>query len=173
MTESRVVAQSVFQLLLAEALSSVEASVSEESTEAQTQAVETKIEELGHGVGYRFMERSAQTGMLSAEPLEVIKTALCIQFWTEVFGKKIDKLQTNHRGVFVLKDNDFKWLARYSASDEVVSLAGQRLLKFPCGLIRGALENLGIHSTVSAEIESEVKAERRAVKFHISLSSIG
>ena len=34
-----------------------------------------------------------------------------------MFGKQVDKLQTNHRGVFVLKDFQFRWLSRVSCAD--------------------------------------------------------
>ena len=62
----------------------------------------------------------------------------------EVFSKKIDKLQTNHRsgygyahllpdaltlayrGVFVLSDFKFKWLERYAADDIVTKKAAAR-----------------------------------------------
>ena len=43
--------------------------------------------------------------------LELVKF-LCKDFWSEIFNKQIDKLQTNHRGVFVLKDYNFGWLTK-------------------------------------------------------------
>ena len=143
--------------------------MSTEAAETHRMTIATKIESLGHGIGFRFIERTAQNRLLPADSLEIIKF-LCKDVWTELFGgyvgvlrafpfdnpihtlpssrvtvnnqrpsspclsprrplpsrtlpamrnscrsgKPIDKLQTNHRGVFVLKDNDFKWLARYS-----------------------------------------------------------
>ncbi|KAH8091936.1 hypothetical protein JL720_5509 [Aureococcus anophagefferens] len=75
----------------------------------------------GYEVGYRFVERIAQARALAADHLEAIKF-ICKDVWNEIFGKQIDKLQTNHRGVF-----------------------------FPCGVLRGALANLGIVATVTAE----------------------
>ena len=64
----------------------------------------------------------------------------------------MDKLQTNHRGVFVLKDNNFKWLSRFGGADDDASkAAAQRLLNFPSGMLRGALANLGICASVSAD----------------------
>ena len=90
----------------------------------------------------------------SADPaksgLELVKF-LCKDFWSEIFNKQIDKLQTNHRGVFVLKDYNLQWLARLSGDEQQVKLVAAQLLRFPYGLLRGALANLGIASVVSAE----------------------
>ena len=65
---------------------------------------------------------------------------------------QIDKLQTNHRGVFVLSDFRFKWLDRYAYDDPVSKQAAANMLLFPCGLIRGALANLGLAAIVTADI---------------------
>ena len=79
--------------------------------------------------------------------LEAVKF-LCKEFWTEVFRKQIDKLQTNHRGVFVLKDHELKWLRRLPPDEESARVGAIRILAFPCGLIRGALACLGLSGTV-------------------------
>ena len=50
-----------------------------------------------------FTSQSIQYNKTKTAQLEAVKF-LCKEFWTEVFRKQIDKLQTNHRGVFVLKD---------------------------------------------------------------------
>ena len=47
---------------------------------------------------------------MGTDPLEVMKF-LCKELWFGMFGKQVDKLQTNHRGVFVLKDFQFRWLS--------------------------------------------------------------
>ena len=79
--------------------------------------------------------------------LEAVKF-LCKEFWTEVFRKQIDKLQTNHRGVFVLKDQELKWLRRLPPDEENARVGAIRILAFPCGLIRGALACLGLSGAV-------------------------
>ncbi|KAH8076617.1 hypothetical protein JL721_632 [Aureococcus anophagefferens] len=105
----------------------------------------------GYEVGYRFVERIAQARVLAADHLEAIKF-ICKDVWNEIFGKQIDKLQTNHRGVFVLKDYTFRWLARVSSDDaEAMKRVTANILQFPCGVLRGALANLGIVATVTAE----------------------
>mmetsp|Transcript_3533 Transcript_3533/g.4915 ORF Transcript_3533/g.4915 Transcript_3533/m.4915 type:complete len:251 (+) Transcript_3533:29-781(+) len=128
-----------------------------------------KMEKMGYDVGYRFVERLAQSKTLTPTSrgngeapsiamvqLEAVKF-ICKEFWIEIFRKQIDKLQTNHRGVFVLKDKEFKWLKRLPSDNEVARVAAIKLLAFPCGLIRGALENLGISAVVSCDFLSDGK----------------
>ena len=64
---------------------------------------------------------------------------------------QVDKLQTNHKGVFVLSDSKFKWLERYASDDISSKQEAVRMLNFPCGIIRGALGNLGLNVVVNAE----------------------
>ncbi|KAG6498353.1 hypothetical protein ZIOFF_046265 [Zingiber officinale] len=80
--------------------------------------------------------------------------------WLELFKKQIDNLKTNHRGTFVLQDNKFRWFTLVSidpsseddeASQGSSSEAANMLLHFPCGIIRGALSNVGISCAVSAD----------------------
>ena len=133
---------------------------------ARTVAAEmaaAKLERLGAAVGYRFTERLAEhktwnagtanqeaAARTAAQQLEAVKF-LCKEVWMEVFSKQIDKLQTNHRGVFVLKDLELTWLTRFPATHEGSQVAAIRLLAFPCGVIRGALANLGIPAVVSCD----------------------
>lgn len=74
------------------------------------------------------------------------------------------------QGTFVLQDNRFRWLAHMSVDPSVETSgsiqdpsamaenkAAQAIglhLYFPCGIIRGALSNLGIPCAVSADISN-------------------
>ena len=74
------------------------------------------------------------------------------------------------QGTFVLQDNRFRWLTRVSldpsaestdATDndsaplgDTAAQTTSMLLYFPCGLIRGALTNLGISCSVSADMSN-------------------
>jgi hypothetical protein len=119
-------ADCVLQLLVAEAVKH------SKNTERQ-----------GYATGYRFVEQICDK-RLGADALDVMKF-VCKELWFGVFGKQIDKLQTNHRGTFVLKDFQFRWLSRVScgAEDEKNEYTA-RLLLFACGVVRGALANLGV-----------------------------
>ncbi|KAL4877644.1 transport protein particle component-domain-containing protein [Aspergillus karnatakaensis] len=110
-----------------------------------------RLESLGYRVGQGLAERFSRDRPRFTDNLDVIKF-LCKDLWMILFKKQIDNLKTNHRGVYVLTDNSFRPFARMSTSvrGEAVSMA-QAYLWFPCGVIRGALSNLGIDTTVQAE----------------------
>lgn len=152
----------------------------EEAAILAAERAAAKIERLGFGVGYRLCERLAQgkplaiggsTGGegMSGGHLEAVKF-LCKEFWTEVFRKQIDKLQTNHRGVFVLKDHELRWLRRLPSDDERARVAAIKMLAFPCGLIRGALSNLGIAAVVSCDFLADGK-NMAACSFNIKIKT--
>ena len=121
-----------------------------------------KMERMGYNVGFRLCERLSQnrtfntsagkdsSQAVAAAQLEAVKF-LCKEVWIEVFQKQIDKLQTNHRGVFVLKDLELRWLTRIPPNQESSRITAIQLLAFPCGIIRGALSNLGIATLVSCD----------------------
>jgi len=97
---------------------------------------------------------------------------ICKELWLQLFKKSVDNLRTNHKvllpvslslslslslnscltdppqGIFVLKDNNFRWLKHLSADKEIAS----HYAVLPCGIIRGALATLGHTSTVSVEL---------------------
>ncbi|PKI42120.1 trafficking protein particle complex subunit 6B [Punica granatum] len=122
-----------------------------------------RIEAIGYQVGHQLSERYTMERPRFIDHLEAIKF-ICKDFWSEIFKKQIDNLKTNHRGTFVLQDNRFRWLSRMSiesspettgSSQDGEDKAAQAMsmhLYFPCGIIRGALSNLGIPCAVSADI---------------------
>jgi len=60
--------------------------------------------------------------------------------------------ETNHRGVYVLTDNSFRPFSRMSAETGGNAVArAQPFLWFPCGIVRGALANMGVNASVQAE----------------------
>ena len=59
-----------------------------------------------------------------------------------MYGKKIDRLQTNHRGVYMLTDLCFLPLARLKRDHDTT-----RFLALHKGIVRGALVNLGVSVT--------------------------
>lgn len=120
------------------------------------------IEAIGLRLGRALAERYTQQKGRMTEQLDVIKWA-CKELWSEVFRKQVDSLRTNHRGTFVLKDNQFRWTRALSAdpvdgassasaatSPAAVEAAAEHLL-LPCALVRGALQALGVDCTVTAD----------------------
>ncbi|EAA57838.1 hypothetical protein AN6498.2 [Aspergillus nidulans FGSC A4] len=111
----------------------------------------SRLESLGYRVGQGLAERFSRDRPRFTDNLDVIKF-LCKDLWMTLFKKQIDNLKTNHRGVYVLTDNSFRPFAKMSMSSRNEALSrAQAYLWFPCGVIRGALSNLGIHTTVQAE----------------------
>ena len=64
----------------------------------------------------------------------------------------------------MLRDSKFRWLLPFTADDEATRRAAATVLNFPCGLIKGALENLGITSTVQAEVAPAVPSYSFTIK---------
>ncbi|KAF9618342.1 hypothetical protein IFM89_000977 [Coptis chinensis] len=137
---------------------------------AKPELASPRIEAIGFQVGLQLSERYTMERPRFTDHLEAIKF-ICKDFWSELFKKQIDNLKTNHRGTFVLQDNHFRWLTRMSiepsknSSDHPSgntttttktkeSQAAEMHLCFPCGIIRGALTNLGIPCAVSAEVSN-------------------
>ncbi|GIK06523.1 trafficking protein particle complex subunit 33 [Aspergillus viridinutans] len=110
-----------------------------------------RLESIGYRVGQGLAERFSRDRPRFTDNLDVIKF-LCKDLWTILFRKQVDNLKTNHRGVYVLTDNSFRPFARMStASRSEATAMAQVFLWFPCGVIRGALSNMGIATTVQAE----------------------
>ena len=71
---------------------------------------------------------------------------------------QVDNLRTNHRGTFVLSDRNFRWLAKIpsgqaaggTTSGSALELA-RDFLHLPCALLRGALAQLGLDCSVTAD----------------------
>ncbi|XP_020267603.1 trafficking protein particle complex subunit 6B [Asparagus officinalis] len=122
-----------------------------------------RIESIGFQLGHQLSDRYTMERPRFTDHLEAIKF-ICKDFWFELFKKQIDNLKTNHRGTFVLQDNRFRWLSHVSPNPSPESTddsaensavqATNMYLCFPCGIIRGALTNLGIPCAVSADIPS-------------------
>lgn len=74
-------------------------------------AVRLKLEGMGFDIGFRLAERLSRShNWLHSDPIDLIKF-VCSDFWTNVFGKRVDKLQTNSQGLYVLHDLAFRWIA--------------------------------------------------------------
>uniref|UniRef100_A0A672KHR0 Trafficking protein particle complex 6b-like n=1 Tax=Sinocyclocheilus grahami TaxID=75366 RepID=A0A672KHR0_SINGR len=81
------------------------------------------LELMGFRVGQGLIERRFTKDCPTfKEDLDIMKF-LCKDLWSTIFKKQIDNLRTNHQ-----------------------------YLAFSCGLIRGALSNLGLESVVTAEV---------------------
>ncbi|KAI9897586.1 hypothetical protein N3K66_007442 [Trichothecium roseum] len=115
-------------------------------------AMRHRLDSVGYRVGQGLVEKFSRDRPRFNDTLDVIKF-MCKDLWSLVFGKNIDNLKTNHRGVYVLTDNHFRPFARMSTATGGQAIArAQPFLWLPCGIIRGALAALGIDATIQAEI---------------------
>lgn len=162
------VSDAALEFLMTEVLRYVEQSTppaggTEEQEIFAKEMAAAKMERMGYSVGFRLCERLSQNrtfaasaagkdpaSIAAAAQLEAVKF-LCKEVWMEVFRKQIDKLQTNHRGVFVLKDSELRWLTRLPTNQESARVVAILMLAYPCGIIRGALANLGVPAVVSCD----------------------
>jgi len=80
-----------------------------------------KLEGVGYAVGRRFAERLARDrAERLGDVLDVVKF-VCREFWSEVFRKPVDKLQTNNKGTFVLQDFNFRPLRYLSVGPSALA----------------------------------------------------
>jgi len=108
-----------------------------------------KLEQIGFRVGQRLVEREAKDKSRFRSDLEVIKF-LCKDFWFALYNKSITNLKTNHKGTFMLTDDNLHWL-KHLPSPKTPASVVRNYVVFPCGIIRGALANLGVTCTVTAD----------------------
>ncbi|KXT01443.1 hypothetical protein AC578_9548 [Pseudocercospora eumusae] len=125
--------------------------------EETREAVFWRLDGLGYRVGQGLVERFSANKPRPTSPLDAIKF-ICKDLWILLFRKQIDNLKTNHRGVYVLTDARFQPLSRMSVDRRAGARAGEDALRraqaylyFPCGVIRGALQGLGLDVTTTAE----------------------
>ncbi|KAK6589314.1 hypothetical protein RS030_213408 [Cryptosporidium xiaoi] len=107
--------------------------------------VMSTLEESGFHLGIRLVERYVYQ-MLS-------------DLWNYIFLKQADRLKTNRRGGYAILDNNLSWLSNLPSSVDM----NTRKMQFEpainvitvCGIIRGALQHLGLTCSVAAEVHSK------------------
>ncbi|XP_054883693.1 trafficking protein particle complex subunit 6B, like [Poeciliopsis prolifica] len=108
------------------------------------------LEAMGFRVGQGLIERLTRDTPSFKDELDIMKF-ICKDFWTKVFRRQVDNLRTNHQGTYVLQDNKFTLLTQFSGGKQYLDQA-PKYLAFSCGVVRGALSNLGLESVVTAEV---------------------
>lgn len=100
--------------------------------------------------------------------MNFVKDLICKEFWVQIFGKQIDRLQTNYAGMYVLKDDIFKPTARIPFDLDFASKSPTTLLtalaefdilarpyaSYAVGLLRGALSAFGLSLTLAFRFEA-------------------
>ncbi|KAJ2023248.1 hypothetical protein GGI06_001491 [Coemansia sp. S85] len=114
--------------------------------------VYVKLELIGFRIGRRLAERFAPPNRRLSDTLDIVKF-VCKDIWMVMFNRQIDNLKTNHRGIYVLQDNKFKWFLHMSGNNGGAAAArrAQPYIWLPCGIIRGVLDSFGVNTVVIAE----------------------
>ncbi|CDU25449.1 related to TRS33-subunit of the transport protein particle complex [Sporisorium scitamineum] len=111
-----------------------------------------RLEGIGYHVGYHMTENLARDRAKFTDTLDVLKF-ICKEVWTAVWGKQVDNLRTNHKGVYVLHDNQFQPLRHVSTAQgaQVTAKEARVFLSYPVGIVKGTLAQLDVPSAVVAE----------------------
>eukprot|EP00911_Craspedida_sp_UC1_P000695 UC1_evm1s531 len=112
---------------------------------------------------FLYTPRRTRSVQRFKDQLDIIKF-VCKDFWLVCFGKHVDNLRTNHRGVYVLYDEHFRVLLPLAKSGDRHADRAKVLLAFTCGLIRGGLASVGISAVVRAELQ-----ELPSCKFNLEM----
>ncbi|KAF7784856.1 hypothetical protein Agabi119p4_1021 [Agaricus bisporus var. burnettii] len=119
------------------------------------EALRSRLEYIGSHVGANITEKLCRDRGMFSDTLDIIKF-ICKDIWATFWDKQVDNLRTNHRGIYVLQDNQFKPVTRLSSWEgrpEAIRRA-KIYAAMPAGIIKGALSRLGYNATVTAEITS-------------------
>ncbi|KAH9850611.1 transport protein particle component [Lenzites betulinus] len=128
-------------------------SLSKDGQEGEEEELRARLEAIGMHVGANMAERLCHDRGLFTDTLDAIKF-ICKDLWNACWEKQVDNLRTNHRGVYVLQDNQFKPLTRVSGWEgRADSLRKSKIyVAMPAGIIRGALARLGFQAVVVPEV---------------------
>ncbi|XP_036392153.1 trafficking protein particle complex 6b-like isoform X1 [Megalops cyprinoides] len=133
-------------------------------TEQERNTCVSVLEGMGFRVGQGLIERITKDTPSFKDDLDMMKF-ICKDFWINIFKKQIDNLRTNHQGTYVLQDNKFALLTQFSNGKQYLEEA-PKYLAFSCGLVRGALSNLGLDSVVTAEVSTMPSCECPLYRYH-------
>lgn len=80
---------------------------------------------------------------------------ICQFVWDFLFDKPIVSLKTNDKGVFILKDDKFKFICKFKGYEERQEFQNftKHHLNFFSGVLRGVFESFGIKGTISGELD--------------------
>ena len=113
--------------------------------------VTIRVESYGYSLGLKIAEvlLYKSSGNKVVDILDIMKF-VCRDVWKCLYNKQMDNLRTNHRGTFVLVDNNYKLISLLNSSKGMQETLS--IFMVPCGVIRGILMSFGIEANVSAEI---------------------
>ena len=120
---------------------------------------------------------------LITQELAFIKL-ICKEFWIQLFGKQIDRLQTNNAGMYVLKDEYFKPVSRIfyddsksqgSPEDAQAALAqfdqhARIFVSYTMGMLRGAIQSFGLDLSLAFRFETPTTSSKPSARQRIPVA---
>ncbi|CAG9330225.1 unnamed protein product [Blepharisma stoltei] len=179
MTTAQGIPDFAFHLLINEVIKQTIIKTSQQSlidalkelTREQILEKKKELKKLGLLIGERVIGYIVKEHIWLKEPNAVLRF-VCKEFWLCLFGKYIDRLQSNNRGVYIMYDYKFRWLQSLSldTTDSVDKEAIEKfynfMLSWVCGVIKGGLKGLGVSA------RSEAKVEEEGCKFTVTLKNM-
>eukprot|EP00892_Ulva_mutabilis_P000603 jgi/Ulvmu1/10543/UM064_0081.1 len=122
------------------------------------------VETMGFRIGFQLAERLTEGMARVEEPLAKMKF-VCKEFWTALLGHHAGGLKTNHKGRFIIDDNNLRWLAPLAVptreqgpAETAHEQIGDQLTKqrvadlyvtLAAGCLKGALFHLNVTCSVT------------------------
>ncbi|KLO17612.1 transport protein particle component [Schizopora paradoxa] len=121
--------------------------------DAAEEGLRTRLEAIGVHVGGNIAERLCRERPRFTDTLDAVKF-VCKDIWSICWDKQVDNLRTNHRGVYVLQDNQFKPICRISSYEgqQDAQRRARTYVALPAGIIKGAFARLGFDASITPEI---------------------
>jgi len=114
-----------------------------------------RLNAIGLAMGARLVTR-VTAGRFPLTPERNALKYVGKDLWSTVFQKPASRLQIDRRGNYIIEDSSFRWLEQFTppenSADPALHEAALLHLAFPCGVIRGALQAIGIECDVLAEV---------------------
>jgi hypothetical protein len=117
-----------------------------------------RLKFIGYNLGNKLLQILLYKSNLVLQFLNIldIMKFICRDVWKLMFLKQMDNLRTNHRGTFVLIDNNHKLIARNNSAKGIHDTLSKSkvFLWFSCGVIEGCLSVFEVDSIVTSEINT-------------------
>lgn len=129
--------------------------------DCQRKRIYQRLNQIGFQIGCKLSEllifsNNPNLQFDSMDLLNVMKF-ICRDVWRQLFGKQIDNLKTNHKGVFYLFDYEYKPIQCFSIKDDsaLELKLVEPFLEIPTGIIKGVLHSLGFQKEEQIHITAK------------------
>ena len=126
-----------------------------EDIEKEKELKTLRIESLALSIGKNVVERCADEKIGRYRERKDIIKFIAVDVWTFLFGKMITRVDYKEEGdTYHFQDNDFKFLRRISAEDDVAKEYISFCMNFIGHLLKSALKAFNIETIVTSETQN-------------------